>query len=133
MLALPAVILVAILVTASVYIVDVREKALVTRFGEVILVREEPGLGLKMPIIDQVVTYDARILGLQTDPMEITPLDDRRLVVDAFARWQIVDVVQFRRAVGRRRAGLKGSSRTRSAPCWARSRPRRSCPKTGRR
>ncbi|WP_136652490.1 protease modulator HflC [Paracoccus aeridis] len=101
MLALPAVILVAILVTASVYIVDVREKALVTRFGEVILVREEPGLGLKMPIIDQVVTYDARILGLQTDPMEITPLDDRRLVVDAFARWQIVDVVQFRRAVGR--------------------------------
>ena len=64
-----------------------REKALVTRFGEVIHVREEPGLGLKLPLVDTVVTYDARILGLQTDPMEVTPLDDRRLVVDAFARW----------------------------------------------
>src|SRR5690606_8299088 len=47
-----------------------------------------------------VVKYDGRILGLQTEPMEVTPLDDRRLVVDAFARWQITDVVRFRRAVG---------------------------------
>ncbi|WP_299360110.1 SPFH domain-containing protein [uncultured Paracoccus sp.] len=100
MLALPALIAIAFLVMASVYIVDVREKALVTRFGEVVKVREEPGLGLKIPLIDTVVTYDARILGLPTDPMEVTPLDDRRLVVDAFARWQITDVVRFRRAVG---------------------------------
>lgn len=100
MLALPALIIVAVLAMASIYIVDVREKALVTRFGEVITVREEPGLGLKVPFLDNVVTYDARILGLTTDPMEVTPLDDRRLIVDAFARWQITDVVRFRRAVG---------------------------------
>lgn len=100
MIALPLVIVVAVLAMTSVYIVDVREKALVTRFGEVIHVREEPGLGFKLPLVDTVVTYDARILGLQTDPMEVTPLDDRRLVVDAFARWQIVEVAQFRRAVG---------------------------------
>ncbi len=98
--ALPLVFVLAVAVMASVYIVDVREKALVLRFGEVVAVREEPGLGLKLPIIDQVVTYDARILGLTTEPMEVTPLDDRRLVVDAFARWQITDVVRFRRAVG---------------------------------
>ena len=99
-IALPLVVVVALAVMASVYIVDVREKALVLRFGEVVTVREEPGLGFKLPVIDRVVRYDARILGLQTDPMEVTPLDDRRLVVDAFARWQISDAVTFRRAVG---------------------------------
>ena len=98
MLLLPFLIVVAVLVMASVYIVDVRQKALVLRFGEVVDVRENPGLGLKVPFIDQVVRYDARILGIPTPPMEVTPLDDRRLVVDAFARWQITDVVQFRRA-----------------------------------
>ncbi|MDQ7262836.1 protease modulator HflC [Paracoccus sp. PS-1] len=100
LLALPFLVVVAVLVISSLYIVDVREKALVLRFGEVVDVREEPGLGVKVPFLDNVVKYDARILGLPTPPMEVTPLDDRRLVVDAFARWQITDVVQFRRAVG---------------------------------
>ncbi|WP_312528659.1 protease modulator HflC [Paracoccus sp. (in: a-proteobacteria)] len=99
-LALPFVVVVAVVVMASVYIVDVRERALVLRFGEVVEVRENPGLFIKVPFIDQVVRYDARILGLPTKPMEVTPLDDRRLVVDAFARWQIVDTARFRRAVG---------------------------------
>ncbi|HWL55731.1 MAG TPA: protease modulator HflC [Paracoccus sp. (in: a-proteobacteria)] len=97
-LILPFIAVVALLVLASVYIVDVREKALVLRFGEVVDVRENPGMGLKVPFIDNVMRYDARILGIPTPPMEVTPLDDRRLVVDAFARWQITDVVQFRRA-----------------------------------
>lgn len=98
LLILPFLVVVALLAMASIYIVDVREKALVLRFGEVVDVRENPGIGLKVPFIDQVVRYDARILGIPTPPMEVTPLDDRRLVVDAFARWQITDVVQFRRA-----------------------------------
>ena len=99
-LALPILIVIALVVSSAIYIVDVRQKALVLRFGEVVAVREQPGLGLKVPLLDRVLKYDARILGLQTDPMEVTPLDDRRLVVDAFARWQITDVVRFRRAVG---------------------------------
>lgn len=97
-LLLPFLIVVGVLLMASLYIVDVREKALVMRFGEVVEVREDPGIGFKVPFIDNVVRYDARILGIPTPPMEVTPLDDRRLVVDAFARWQITDVVQFRRA-----------------------------------
>ncbi len=99
-LILPFLIVIGLLAVASLYIVDVREKALVLRFGEVVEVREQPGLGIKVPFLDNVVKYDARILGMPTAPMEVTPLDDRRLVVDAFARWQITDVVQFRRAVG---------------------------------
>ncbi len=90
-LALPALVVIGVLVVSSVYIVDVRERALVLRFREVVTVRENPGLGIKVPLLDSVVKYDARILGLPTSPMEVTPLDDRRLVVDAFARWQVVD------------------------------------------
>ncbi|MRX51164.1 protease modulator HflC [Paracoccus sp. S-4012] len=99
-LALPLVIVVAGLVLAAIYIVDIRQTAIVLRFGEVVAVRNEPGLGFKLPLIDRVVKYDARILGLPTEPMEVTPADDRRLVVDAFARWRITDAVRFRRAVG---------------------------------
>jgi membrane protease subunit HflC len=63
-------------------------------------VKEEPGLGFKLPLIQEVVRYDGRILSLPTQPLEVTPLDDRRLVVDAFARWRIVNLVEFREAVG---------------------------------
>lgn len=58
-----------------------------------------PGLYFKIPLIQDVVYYEDRILALDTSPLEVTPIDERRLVVDAFARWRIVDPVQFRRAV----------------------------------
>jgi membrane protease subunit HflC len=92
------VALVAII--SSVFIVDEREKALVLQFGQIKAVREEPGLAFKIPFIQEVVRYDDRILSLDTPPIEITPSDDRRLVVDAFARYRIADVIQFRQAVG---------------------------------
>ena len=55
---------------------------------------------MKIPVIQEVVRYDRRILSLDTDAIEVTPSDDRRLVVDAFTRYRIADVVQFRQAVG---------------------------------
>lgn len=97
---LVAVAVVAMLAASSIFIVDEREKALVLQFGEVKAVREQPGLYFKIPLIQEVVSYDGRILSLSTQPAEITPADDRRLVVDAFARWRIADVVRFREAVG---------------------------------
>ena len=84
----------------SVYTVDEREKAMVLQFGQVRAIKEEPGLAFKIPFIQNVVYYDSRIQGLDTNALEVTPLDDRRLIVDAFARWRIADVQQFRRAVG---------------------------------
>ena len=99
-LALPALVVVAVVAASSLFIVDEREKALVLRLGRVVDVQETPGLGFKLPFIDNVVKYDGRILGLPTSPLEVTPLDDRRLVVDAFARWRITDPVRFRQAVG---------------------------------
>ena len=97
---LPIVVLAIITALSAVFIVDEREKALVLQFGKVIKVKEEPGLGFKIPLIQEVVRYDDRILSRDIDPLEVTPLDDRRLVVDAFARYRIVDVEQFRQAVG---------------------------------
>ncbi|SDE29333.1 protease FtsH subunit HflC [Salipiger thiooxidans] len=97
---LPAIVIVLVLLLSSIFVVDEREKALVLQFGQIKSVKEEPGLAFKIPFIQEVVKYDDRILSLDTDTIEVTPSDDRRLVVDAFARYRIADVVQFRQAVG---------------------------------
>lgn len=89
-----------LLVFQSVFIVDEREKVLVLQFGRVVAMKEDPGIKLKIPFIQSTVTYDDRILSRDIDPLEVTPLDDRRLVVDAFARYRIIDVVKFREATG---------------------------------
>ncbi len=94
------VVVLLFLLVNALFIVDERQRALVLQFGQV---RgepiAEPGLYFKAPFIQNVVYYEDRILPLDTSPLEVTPLDDRRLVVDAFARWRIVDTIQFRQAV----------------------------------
>lgn len=95
-----AIVVLGFLALNSIFTVDERQKAMVLQFGQVRDIREEPGLAFKMPFIQNVVYYDSRIQGLDTNALEVTPLDDRRLIVDAFARWRISDVSQFRRAVG---------------------------------
>ncbi|PSL22368.1 protease modulator HflC [Shimia abyssi] len=97
---LPIAVILVAGVLSSLFIVDEREKALVLQFGRVVTVKEEPGLAFKIPLIQEVVTYDDRILSREVGPLEVTPLDDRRLIVDAFARYRIADVTQFRQAVG---------------------------------
>jgi membrane protease subunit HflC len=94
-----AVVVLLILALSSVFIVDERKQALVLQFGQVKQVVTEPGIGFKLPLIQDVIFYEGRILPLDTEPLEVTPLDERRLVVDAFARWRITDPVEFRKAV----------------------------------
>ncbi len=96
LLPVAAVILVAIF--SSIFVVDERQKALVLQFGRVVQVKEEPGIAFKIPLIQDVAYYDDRILSREIDPIEVTPSDDRRLVVDAFARYRIGDLRQFREA-----------------------------------
>lgn len=107
---LPAVAILAAVGLSSVFIVDERERVLVLQFGQVKQQITEPGLGFKIPLIQDVVRYEDRILGLPTQAIEVTPADDRRLVVDAFARWRITNLVDFREAVG---AGGETSARAR--------------------
>lgn len=97
---IPIAVLIIVGIASSVFIVDEREKALVLQFGQIKSVKENPGLAFKIPLIQEVVRYDDRTLSLDTDVVEVTPSDDRRLVVDAFARYRISDVTQFRQAVG---------------------------------
>lgn len=97
---LPAVVIAVAVGLSSIYVVDEREKALVLQFGQIAAVKEDPGLAFKIPLIQEVVRYDDRILSLDTEEIEVTPSDDRRLVVDAFTRYRIANVVQFRQAVG---------------------------------
>jgi membrane protease subunit HflC len=99
-LTLPVIAVALIGIISSVFIVDERETALVLQFGRIVSVKTEPGLAFKITLVQEVVRYDSRILSRDIDPLEITPLDDRRLMVDAFARYRIVDVNQFRQAVG---------------------------------
>jgi len=97
---LPAFVVVVVAALSSVFIVDERQKVLVLQFGQIVKVQEDPGLGFKLPLIQDVVRYDDRILSRDLDPLDITASDDRRLVVDAFARYRITDVERFRQAVG---------------------------------
>lgn len=97
---LPILVIVVAGLLSSIFIVDEREKALVLQFGQIAAVKEDPGLAFKIPLIQEVVRYDDRILSLDTEEIEVTPSDDRRLVVDAFTRYRIANVVQFRQAVG---------------------------------
>lgn len=91
---------------SSIFIVDERQQAIVLQFGEVKAVKTDPGIGFKIPMIQEVAFYEGRILPVYTSPLEVTPADDRRLVVDAFARWRITDVVRFRQAVQTELAAL---------------------------
>ncbi len=97
---IPALVVVIFGLYNSIYVVDEREKALVLQFGQIRQVQEEPGIGFMIPFIQEVAKYDDRILSLDTEEIEVTPSDDRRLVVDAFARYRIANVTLFRQAVG---------------------------------
>ena len=105
---LPVLFVLGAIGVSSIYIVDERETALRLWFGEVTAEIQDPGLYFKVPVLHEIVKYDDRILPMDTEPSEVTPLDDRRLVVDAFARWRIQDARQFRRAVGA--SGIPGAS-----------------------
>ena len=87
--------LAAVAIYASAFIVHQNEQALVLRFGEPKRVVTSPGLNWKVPLVDSVEIYDKRILDLDSQPQEVTASDQKRLVVDSFARYRIVDPLKF--------------------------------------
>ncbi len=97
---LPLIVILIAAGLSAIFIVDEREKALVLRFGRVVQTIEDPGLAFRVPLIDQVVRYDDRIISIDMAAQEVIPNDDRRLIVDAFARYRISDVETFRQATG---------------------------------
>jgi membrane protease subunit HflC len=82
----------------SAFIVDQTHKALVLQFGEPIKLIEQPGLYWRTPFVQTVEQFDRRILDLETEEQQLIAADQKRLVVDAFARYRILDPLQFYRA-----------------------------------
>ena len=89
----------AAVVYASAFIVHQNEQALVLRFGEPKQVIREPGLNWKLPFVDTVESVDKRILDLATSEQEVTMSDQKRLIVDAFARYRIENPLLFYQSV----------------------------------
>ena len=94
------VFIVAIIGYSSVFSVQQTEQALVVRFGKPVDVVTDPGLHFKAPFIDAVIPVDKRILDLENPSQEVIASDQKRLVVDAFARYRIKDALRFYTSVG---------------------------------
>jgi membrane protease subunit HflC len=91
---------IGILAYLSLFVVHQTQQALVLRFGEPVRVVLSSGLYTKLPLIDNVVFLDKRILDLNSPPLEIIASDQKRLVVDAFGRYKITDPLKFYQAIG---------------------------------
>jgi len=83
----------------SLYIVHQAEQAIVLQFGEPIRVVKEPGLKFKIPFIQNVVFYDMRLLNLDPPAQEVVLNDKKRLDVDSFTRYQIINPLRFYQTV----------------------------------
>jgi membrane protease subunit HflC len=99
-IALVALLIVLIIGYSSVFTVDMTEQALVVRLGKPVGVVTNPGLHFKAPLIDTVIDIDKRILDLENPSQEIIASDQKRLVVDAFARYRIENALKFYQSIG---------------------------------
>ncbi|MBE82019.1 MAG: HflC protein [Gemmatimonadetes bacterium] len=97
--ALVVLVLFGILADAVLFIIDEREQVVVTRLGEPKRTIVEPGLNWKAPFVEQVHSFDRRLLFSDADPAPIYTQDKKNLIVDNFARWKIVDPLKFLRSV----------------------------------
>jgi membrane protease subunit HflC len=98
---LAALVVVGLVIAYSaMFTVYQTRQALVVRLGQPVRIITEPGLHFKVPLIDSVIYIDKRILDLENPAQEVIASDQKRLVVDAFARYRINDVLRFYQAVG---------------------------------
>ena len=100
---IPILILIAATAYFSIFIVKEINQAIVLQFGDPKRILMKPGLNFKVPFIQNVVFLDKRILNLDAPPAEVIASDQKRLIVDAFARFKIVDPLKFYISVGNER------------------------------
>ena len=100
---LPIVLVIAAAAFFSIFIVKEVNQAIVLQFGDPKRIITKPGLNFKLPFIQNVVFLDKRILNLDAPPEEVIASDQKRLIVDAFARFQIIDPLKFYISVGNER------------------------------
>jgi len=97
---LPLIFVIGLTAYLSLFTVKEINQAIVLQFGDPKRVIAEPGLQVKIPFIQNVVFLDRRILSLDPQPEEVIASDQKRLIVDAYARFKIVDPLRFYVSVG---------------------------------
>jgi len=98
--ALFVVLVAAVVGYSSLFTVSETQQVLLVRLGEPVRVVTAPGLNFKVPFIDTVISIDKRILDLENPAQEVIASDQKRLVVDAFARYRIKDALRFYQTLG---------------------------------
>ena len=99
LIAAVAVILIGVVLSDTLFTVGETEQALIIQFGEPKEVIQEPGLQVKLPFVQNVVKYEKRVLDVDPPVEQVILADQRRLDVDAFVRYRIVDPLQFYQTV----------------------------------
>ena len=100
---LPAIVVVVVILFQSVIIVQEINQAIVLQFGDPKKIITKAGLNFKLPFIQNVVYLDKRVLNLDNPPEEVIASDQKRLIIDAITRFQIVDPLKFYISVGNER------------------------------
>ena len=93
------VVVIGLLAFGALFTVDQRAQAIVLQFGEPKRVIRDPGLNVKVPFVQNVLYYDKRVLDLDPPPEEVILSDQKRIDVDAFARYRIIDPLRFFQSV----------------------------------
>ena len=97
---LPILVVAGFAIFLSLFTVKEINQAIVLQFGDPKKIVSKPGLQVKIPFIQNVVFIDRRILSLDPAPEEVIASDQKRLIVDAYARFKIVDPLKFYISVG---------------------------------
>ena len=97
---IPILVVLGVIAYQSLFVVQEINQAIVLQFGDPKKVISKPGLQVKIPFIQNVVFLDRRILSLDPEPEEVIASDQKRLIVDAYARFKIVDPLKFYISVG---------------------------------
>ncbi len=84
----------------AIYVVNERERAVLLQFGEVVDTDIKPGLHFKMPIVNDVRRFDARLITLDSSPQRYLTAEKKALIVDSFVKWRVQDAGRFYTATG---------------------------------
>ena len=100
---IPILVVLGVVAYGSLFVVQEINQSIVLQFGDPKKIITKPGLNFKIPFIQNVVYLDRRVLNLDNPPEEVIAADQKRLIVDAFARFKIVDPLKFYISVGNER------------------------------
>jgi membrane protease subunit HflC len=94
---------------SSIYTVDQREQVLISQFGRIVNLVDEPGLKLKIPFIQETLKFNKRILDFSIKERQVTDKDKKVIIIEAFAKYKITDPLKFYQSIGSNRSVIANS------------------------